>query len=160
MKSSLPSFEEVSEYLSYCPDTGCLRWKVDKARAKSGDVVSGVGRYYQVQINGKRIYAHRVAWLLHYGEWPADEIDHINGDCKDNRICNLRNVTHRENQRNMKIGKNNTTGVQGVIRIKDRNQWRAILADRFLGQFDYFLQACAARWDEESLTGFVTRIES
>ena len=51
-------------------------------------------------MNRKRFYAHRVAWLLHYGEWPDDEIDHINGVKDDNRISNLRNVDRKTNVEN------------------------------------------------------------
>ncbi len=33
--------------------------------------------------------AHREAWAVHHGEWPCDEIDHIQPKRADNRLCNL-----------------------------------------------------------------------
>lgn len=45
------------------------------------------------------ILAHRAIWFLHFGRWPNDEIDHINHIRTDNRIENLRDVSHSENAR-------------------------------------------------------------
>jgi HNH endonuclease len=44
--------------------------------------------------------AGRLAWLYMTGEWPKNQIDHINRDKADNRFCNLRDVTQTENMRN------------------------------------------------------------
>lgn len=44
--------------------------------------------------------AHRLIWFLHYGKFPASILDHINRDKTDNRIENLREVSHSENHRN------------------------------------------------------------
>lgn len=42
-------------------------------------------------------------------------VDHINGNTLDNRICNLRKCSNKENIRNRKKGKDNTTGFKGVV---------------------------------------------
>jgi len=56
--------------------------------------------YLKFKVGQKIIKAHCIAWALHYGEWPKQEIDHINRVKNDNRIVNLRDVSHTENMRN------------------------------------------------------------
>ena len=48
----------------------------------------------------KRLYVHRLVAEYFIGEIPDGyEINHINGDTKDNRVKNLEIVTHKENMR-------------------------------------------------------------
>ena len=74
---------------------------------------------------GVRLMAHRVAWAIYYGVWPTGMIDHINGDGLDNRICNLRDVTHKENARNSRRKATNKSGCSGVMRDKHKKKWVA-----------------------------------
>lgn len=77
-------------------------------------------------IFGKTYAAHRVIWVLVYGEWPSN-IDHINGVKTDNRIENLRDVPQKQNARNCAISKNNKSGVMGVYWQKNRQTWNACI---------------------------------
>lgn len=81
---------------------------------------------------GKRWYAHRIAWMLHYGTEPSGYIDHINRDRSDNRISNLRLCTHSENMCNGPRRSNNTSGVKGVSKESHRyyraKPWRAFIS--------------------------------
>ncbi|MBD1229107.1 HNH endonuclease [Xenorhabdus griffiniae] len=71
------------------------------------------------------IYIHRLAWLLYYGRWPSEFIDHINGDKSDNRIVNLREASNTENSWNSKMRKNNSSGIKGVCWCKSKKKWVA-----------------------------------
>jgi hypothetical protein len=46
------------------------------------------------------ILSHQFGWYYIHG-YCAKEIDHINGVRDDNRLCNLRSVTHQQNNWNM-----------------------------------------------------------
>lgn len=57
--------------------------------------------YMHFKMNGKVIYTHKAIMLAFNGKCPdGKEIDHVNGDRADNRLCNLRYVSRTENVRN------------------------------------------------------------
>lgn len=62
---------------------------------------------------GKFAASHRVIWALCHGYWPI-EVDHENGIKTDNRLSNLRDVSHHENTKNQAIKINNKSGCPGV----------------------------------------------
>jgi len=68
------------------------------------------------------------------------EVDHINGNGLDNRICNLRICTRSQNQINKGLQKNNTTGYKGVSFIKKHRKYRATIRingkSMYLGEFE------------------------
>lgn len=63
--------------------------------------------YQYASLNGEGRYVHRLVWEAFNGEIPQGmEIDHINTNRLDNRLCNLRLVSSSENKRNpLTIGK-------------------------------------------------------
>ena len=127
---------------SYDKDTGDIIWlPVDK----------GYGRYYNrfnrnyagksaiwmnnfgvpcisLTQDGKSnsFIASRVCWFLTYGYWPTGDIDHINHDITDNRLTNLREISHQDNLRYRKIPKDNKSGYKGV-RKKYKSSWQAYI---------------------------------
>lgn len=68
---------------------------------------------------------HRIAWLLHYGQWPEGDIDHINGVKTDNRIENLRVGTRASGNHNKGVNRLNSSGFRGVSWDSDRRKWAA-----------------------------------
>ena len=92
-QQKLLNADEARELLDYDPATGVLRWKrnmTPRARAGKEAGVIQMGRYRRGGIRGRYYMSHRLAWLIVTGEWPTQEIDHINGACADNRWSNLR----------------------------------------------------------------------
>ena len=149
------SQDQLKEVLFYSPDTGLfIRRKQGRGtRCKIGDVAGStqVTGYVAIQVLSIMYRAHRLAWLYVYGEWPQDQIDHVNGIRDDNRICNLRQATNSENKMNTKIMKNNTSGYKGVHWCKTKNKWQAKITVNkkyiSLGQFDNAESAGAAYQD-------------
>lgn len=76
--------------------------------------------YYYVRFEGRLRLAHRLAWYLTHGYWPKADIDHINGNRADNRICNLREATRSQNLANRPCM--NATGYKGVLAHRDQNR--------------------------------------
>ena len=69
---------------------------------------------------------HNLVWEQFNGKKPKGfQIDHINGNVKDNRIENLRLATYAENQWNAKTRVDNISGVKGVSWHKVTQKWRA-----------------------------------
>ena len=76
----------------------------------------GIPSQCRVTIGKSKIYSiHRIIWEMFNGPIPTGMvIDHMNGNPWDNRIENLRVVTHRQNVQNAKKSKRNTSGITGV----------------------------------------------
>jgi len=109
--------EILAEKLSYDAETGELTWKKCRDSQKIGKKACSldVCGYVQINISGKVLKGHRVAWALFHGEWPDGQIDHINGNRSDNRIVNLRVVDNKTNCQNQRNGvRKNATGYIGV----------------------------------------------
>ena len=124
--------EDLKSILHYDPITGLFRWR-HGGRSHAGKrlpwAVAGSPHncgYIVIGINRKIYLAHRLAWLYMHGQFPSKVIDHKNGNRNDNRIENLRDVSHQVNCQNKRIaGAKNTSGYLGVSWRKDRNMWRA-----------------------------------
>jgi hypothetical protein len=138
---ALLPFELANEYWDYNPETGDLIWKVRDRKHFPSDrswkwwnvrfaetfagSIKKKTKYRQIKVNGKLYQAHRLVWLLHYGEWPEDQIDHINNDRTDNRIENLREATRFQNNRNKSSAKGSTSKYLGVSWANRANKWAA-----------------------------------
>ena len=135
----------------------CARWNSMYSGKEAFSSVTITG-YLIGSIHGKKLYAHRVIWAMETGEWPSDEIDHVNGVRSDNRIQNLRSVSHAVNLRNQKRSANNTSGATGVYWSKGASKWAARIVyggvSKHLGVFDRFEDARGARKSAEVEHGF------
>lgn len=140
MKRDL-SAEFVRSILDYDQETGVFRWREKYCRSVLPGRIAGrtCGKGYRsISIKGKHYASHRLAWLHVYGEWPANQIDHINRDKTDNRIDNLRDVTGSENCRNRSCKYGHKTSARGVTRHKSGWQAQICVSKRkskYLGLF-------------------------
>lgn len=130
MADAILSAERLRELLHYDPETGVFARKVRASQQPAGaraDIAMHGKRsigYRCIKVRGHRFMAHRIAWAMHYGEWPGGCVDHINGDRSDNRIDNLRVVSAALNSQNQRSPHaNSKTGVMGVHR--DKQKFRA-----------------------------------
>jgi citrate synthase len=125
-KTNLTS-ARLHEVLEFDADTGVFTWKITRTKAKRGARAGSIWNGYEViKIDAERYSAHRIAWLYVYGKWPDAEIDHINGNRADNRICNLRDVSASVNQQNARRARvDNASGFLGVT--KQKNLWTSQL---------------------------------
>jgi hypothetical protein len=95
--------EEVLEILELRLPESVFYWKVGndrnvKAGSKAGTLTKN--GYTVIQINRNNFLAHRLVWFVTYGKFPDNHIDHIDGNPSNNRIENLRDVTHKVNHQN------------------------------------------------------------
>jgi hypothetical protein len=119
-KVLLPPVERLREAFSIDPEDGRLLLRTATKHRSIGEEAgypNNIG-YRQVMLDRKIYSVHRIAWALYSGEHPNGEIDHINGDRADNRLCNLRLATSSENNQNRRISSRNKTGIKGVFRVK------------------------------------------
>lgn len=131
-------------YLRECftlTDDGALIWQQRPAshfaneviasrwNGKHAGTVAGVEMdrgYRKIIVGNRRYYAHRLVYFIAHEVDPTGlEIDHVDGDPRNNRPSNLRLATHGENGRNTATPRNNTSGVKGVGWNRDEKKWKA-----------------------------------
>lgn len=112
--------ERLKQLLHYNPDTGKFTRLTKWGSQQIGDEPGCKSKfgYRYIGVDGKGYTAYRLAWLYVYGEFPAGDIDHINRDPTDDRICNLRSVTHSVNLHNS-LHRNPASKVKGVYRTQE-----------------------------------------
>jgi len=153
---SLLTPELLRQLLQYDPETGNFAWRerpvdlFDSARTarlwnarwagKPAFTAKHSQGYHHGAIFAVTVFAHRIAWAMTYGSWPSGVIDHINGDRSDNRIANLRDVTHAQNLCNRSKTVANTSGFKGVSWDQRSKKWAAWIKaegkQQYLGKFD------------------------
>jgi hypothetical protein len=116
--------------------------------------------YLQANVLGIPRLVHRLIFMYTNGEFPVNDVDHINGNRLDNRWVNLRLVDRQENLKNLGVRRDNTSGVMGVSWSANRNKWHSYIhldGTRLnIGHFDSKDDAIKARQFAEIKHGFHT----
>lgn len=150
----------MAKLLNYDPETGLFTWRERSASwfASSGKArppeweanrwnsrhagkpaMTTTNSGYKIgRVDSVILMAHRVAWAIHYGSWPENDIDHIDGDRSNNRICNLRSATRSQNMMNIGVRSSSKSGLKGVSPI--RGKWMATIGvngkSEYLGVYE------------------------
>lgn len=132
---------EIRRCISYDPERGLLTWKEKYSKHSPIVVGKAVGSPNKSGLHftfcGRDLLCHRVAWFLHYGEWPSTFLDHINGCPEDNRVQNLRLADRRQNGANRSSSKGSSSKYLGVCYAKHTRKWQASIGTprKYLGQY-------------------------
>lgn len=157
----LPSQARLKQLLEYNQSSGVFTWRRRSDRLENWNarfagttaIAGDMHGYEGGRIDGQRILAHRIAWKWFYGRDPS-ELDHINGDKSDNRISNLREVTHLQNCKNRRP----KSRIAGVTWLPKKRRWKAFIqvdgATKFLGTFVCFGHALKARVSAQKEHGY------
>jgi hypothetical protein len=139
--------QQVRDLCEYNPQTGEFI-----IRIRNSGCISRNG-YRYVSIGGRSILAHRLAWIITHGHWPANTVDHINGDRADNRLENLREADWSQNLCNSRLQHRSKTRAKGVYWVKEKQMFSAKITWHrkiyWLGYFDKKEDAIQARKDAE-----------
>lgn len=176
-RNDLPSIEKLRSRLCYEAETGILRWlprpisdfpnesiwkswnsrfagKCAGSRKKSLSRKKGNSTHRQIEMGGKKFYAHRIAWAMANGRCDAEDIDHLNGDQDDNRLNNLRAVSHSENNKNKRLDSRSKTGITGVSLSYASRYVAYIGRATVIGYFPTLAEAVQARKSAEKIAGY------
>ena len=116
--------DEVRAALDYDPATGVFTWRQRPERSPAwntryaGTPAGYRARqrntsYLQINLNGRKLFAHRLAFLWMTGAAPV-EVDHRDMDGLNNRWANLRSCTRSQNKMNRGWQRNAKIKLKGV----------------------------------------------
>ena len=141
---------DLKSILHYDSITGIFTYlKRRNSKCEVGTIAGTLDKdgYICIKILGKLYKAHRLAWFYVYGEWPKQQIDHINCIKIDNRIENLRDCSHSENllNRHIAMKTNKTTGLLGASLHKSSGKYLSQIKYQgkvmHIGRYDTPMQA-------------------
>lgn len=131
---------ELRKRLQYDPETGLWAWLKSPRGGWEGKPAGSIDAkgYRCIKIDGQSYKASRLAYLYMTGEWPSEEMDHINRDQQDDRWENLREADRSLNNHNRDWGE-----MRGILRY--HNKWKLEIDKMYLGLYENVEDAKAIR---------------
>ncbi|AJD82898.1 putative endonuclease [Achromobacter phage JWF] len=136
---------QIREMFDYDPETGVLTRRNSKRpqfehsnRAQEG----GDGYITHYVVNGN-YSAHHIIWFWWYGEHFVHGVDHADNDRTNNRISNLRDLSHRANCWNTKTARKGSNLIGAALQKNGKFLARIKVVDRqvTIGTFDSELES-------------------
>lgn len=146
----------LRQWVSYNPESGIFRWLIDGPRSvgRIGTIATHdhPKGYLCIRLPDDKYLAHRLAFLYMTGEWPKEQVDHIDRNKKNNAWGNLRDISGTQNLYNSRLlWGHNRSGVKGVMFYDD--EWWAYIKNHgtqhILGKFATKAEAIRARRSAE-----------
>lgn len=143
--------DQLKHKLHYDPESGIWTWlNPPNHNSRLKGQHAGNRRYdgyLIIRIKGRNYYSGRLAWFYMTGEWPKDEIDHVDRDPSNDCWANLREATSSQNKFNRTY-----KGLRGVYR--KGKKWMVLVGQSsYLCLFDSLEEACAVRDAEAKRLG-------
>ena len=159
------TLERLKELLHYDPETGVFTRRVRRSNSMPGTIAGTLLKtgHISISIDSVQYLASRLAVLYMTGEWPKDQVDHVNMNTQDNRYCNLRGATQSENLGNRRVRPDSSTGVKGVFPHHKSGRFRAKISydniQYHIGYYDTVEKATEAyRIAAEAIFGKFARV--
>lgn len=142
-KQNALTADDFRRLFHYDPETGVFTRLYSRQGCIQGAPVGSFDKrgYLRICLDGFTYTAHRLAWLYVHGIWPSNYIDHINGDKRDNRLCNLREASFKVNSQNKRSGMGGRKygTLLGAQWVANKKKWRAVISvdgkNRYIGIF-------------------------
>lgn len=135
--------KEMLRGIKYCPKSGNLfRNPTKKQGMRFAGIIQTKDTNGYIRFRIGRfdfILGHRAALVISGHELSKHcKVDHINGIKNDNRLCNLRVVSERDNNCNLEMHRNGK--LPGCYFVKGRNKWISQIKQKgihtYLGYFN------------------------
>lgn len=112
-------------YLSYNKASGEFHWlHTVSSTAIKGYLAGSITKGYRyIQLHGKKVAAHQLAYWWITEEWVID-LDHIDRVKDNNSFSNLRVATRREQGLNRSLQINNRSGYKNITWFKRTSRWK------------------------------------
>lgn len=153
MKYIPPAFNYLKTRLTVDVESGRAYW-IDATKhhaplngKEAGSIRAGNinnKHYWHIKIDGTPFKRSHIVFLFATGQWPKEQIDHINGNSLDDRITNLREATQLQNSWNHKTRAKKEGTPMGIRKIPSGKYQARIACNKKQYTIGVFAELCDA----------------